>query len=30
LVIGILDQHSHFATDALQAYRHRQSQEIIR
>src|ERR1700731_504793 len=30
LVIGILDQHSHFATDALQAHRHRQSQEIIR
>jgi hypothetical protein len=22
LVIGILDQHSHFATDALQAHRH--------
>jgi hypothetical protein len=30
LVIGILDQHSHFATDALQAYRYRQPQEIIR
>ena len=30
LVIGILDQHSHLATDALQAYPHRQSQEIIR
>src|ERR1700732_1109431 len=30
LVIGILDQHSHFATDALQAHRHRQSLEIIR
>jgi DNA methylase len=30
LVIGILDQHAHFATDALQAHRHRQSQEIIR
>src|ERR1700738_5148306 len=30
LVIGVLDQHSHFATDALQAHRHRQSQEIIR
>src|ERR1700730_9332846 len=30
LVIGILDQHSHFATDALQADLHRQSQEIIR
>ena len=30
LVIGILDQHSHFATDALQAHRHRQSQKIIR
>src|SRR6202023_2015759 len=29
LVIAILDQHSHFATGALQAYRHRQSQEII-
>ena len=29
LVIGILDQHSHFATDALQARGHRQSQEII-
>ena len=29
LVIGILDQHSHFATDALQADLHRQSQEII-
>jgi hypothetical protein len=27
LVIGILDQHAHFATDALQAYRHRQPQE---
>jgi hypothetical protein len=30
LVIGILDQHSHFATDALRAHRHRQSQEIMR
>jgi hypothetical protein len=30
LVIGILDQYSHFATDALQAHRHRQSQKIIR
>ena len=29
LIIGILDQHSQFATDALQAHRHRQSQEII-
>jgi hypothetical protein len=29
LVIGIFDQHSHFATDALQAHGHRQSQEII-
>jgi len=29
LVIGILDQHAHFATDALQAYRHRQPQEVI-
>jgi hypothetical protein len=28
LVIGILDQYSQFATDALQAHRHRQSQEI--
>jgi hypothetical protein len=30
LIIGILDQHSHFATDALQADLHRQPQEIIR
>jgi hypothetical protein len=30
LVIGIFDQHSHFAADALQACRHCQSQEIIR
>jgi hypothetical protein len=25
LIIGILDQHSHFAADALQAHRHRRS-----
>ena len=29
LIIGVLDQHSHFATDALQAHRHRQLQHII-
>ncbi len=29
LVIGILDQHSHFAPNTLQAHRHRQPQEII-
>jgi hypothetical protein len=28
LVMGILDQHSHFATDALQTCRHRQYQHI--
>jgi hypothetical protein len=26
--MGILDQHSHFATDALQTCRHRQNQHI--
>jgi hypothetical protein len=30
LFIGILDQHSHFATDALQAHRNRQPQHIVR
>ena len=29
LVVGILDQHAHFATDALQAHRNRQRQDII-
>ena len=29
LVIGILNQHSHFATDAFQAHRHRQPQNIV-
>jgi hypothetical protein len=28
LLIGVLDKHSQFATDALQAYRYRQRQEI--
>ena len=30
LVIGILDKHSHFAADALQACSHRQSQNVLR